>query len=261
MKLQYRIVFITLCLTYSSALIAADKVVVIPLYKSSSKIPNNNSQCNSTIAGTMRWTGAVYEGCNGTKWTPLSPIPTVYSSGHEWMDRNLGASRVAKSPTDEEAYGDLYQWGRYSDGHEKRDSPETSLNDFSSNDDPKHGKFIITDHLLDWRSEPNNNLWQGSGINNPCPTGFRLPTQGEWEAEVESWEPKNSAGAFASPLKLVVAGYRYNRDGTIGNLGMAGSYWSSTVLGSYSIYLIFSDNPQLNSLPRAKGFSVRCLKD
>lgn len=39
------------------------------------------------------------------------------------MDRNLGVSRIATSSTDSEAYGDLYQWGRLSDGHEKRTSP------------------------------------------------------------------------------------------------------------------------------------------
>ncbi|MCP4487519.1 MAG: hypothetical protein GY820_09420, partial [Gammaproteobacteria bacterium] len=40
----------------------------------------------------------------------LPRIPTVTTStGQVWMDRNLGASRVAHSITDEEAYGDLFQ--------------------------------------------------------------------------------------------------------------------------------------------------------
>jgi len=33
------------------------------------------------------------------------------------MDRNLGASQVAKSPTDPLSFGDLFQWGRGTDGH------------------------------------------------------------------------------------------------------------------------------------------------
>ena len=32
-------------------------------------------------------------------------------TGRTWIDRNLGASQVATSPTDTAAYGDLYQWG------------------------------------------------------------------------------------------------------------------------------------------------------
>jgi hypothetical protein len=36
-----------------------------------------------------------------------------------WLDRNLGATQVATSLNDSDAYGDLYQWGRAKDGHEK----------------------------------------------------------------------------------------------------------------------------------------------
>ena len=42
------------------------------------------------------------------------------------MDRNLGASRMALSMGDEKAYGDLYQWGRGTDGHEKLTSTTTT---------------------------------------------------------------------------------------------------------------------------------------
>ena len=47
------------------------------------------------------------------------PIGEVESStGKIWMDKNLGASRVAISSDDYLSYGNLYQWGRNSDGHE-----------------------------------------------------------------------------------------------------------------------------------------------
>lgn len=54
---------------------------------------------------------------NGTVWTFWKPgieiVPTVTTAtGRVWMDRNLGASSVATSSNDAEAYGDLYQWGR-----------------------------------------------------------------------------------------------------------------------------------------------------
>jgi hypothetical protein len=42
-----------------------------------------------------------------------------------WLDRNLGATQVATSTTDTNAYGDLYQWGRLADGHQLRSNPST----------------------------------------------------------------------------------------------------------------------------------------
>jgi len=40
-------------------------------------------------------------------------------TGRIWLDRNLGASRVATSPTDTAAYGDMYQWGRLSTSQQR----------------------------------------------------------------------------------------------------------------------------------------------
>lgn len=195
----------------------------------------------------------------------ISTVQTVYNpkTGRTWMDRNLGASRVATSSADEQAYGDLYQWGRGTDGHEKRTSQTTST--LSSRDTPGHGKFITagSGSIYNWRSPQNNNLWQGvNGTNNPCPEGFRIPTEAEWEAELLSWTTKNAVGAFASPLKLPVAGYRSNSNGSLLNVGSIGSYWSGTVNGSNAQNLLFySGNAFMDINYRAYGFSVRCLKD
>ncbi len=181
-------------------------------------------------------------------------------TGRIWMDRNLGASRVATSSTDEEAYGDLYQWGRAADGHESRTSGTTSS--LSSSDTPGHGNFIlVSSNPYDWRSPQNDNLWQGaSGTNNPCPNGYRLPTEAEWEAERASWSSYNSAGAFASPLKLPVAGFR-DRDGSLTFVGYNGYYWSGTVAGAYSQGLSFGSSAGMGSGGRVYGISVRCIKD
>jgi ribosomal protein L27 len=189
-------------------------------------------------------------------------------TGRTWMDRNLGAKRVATSSTDEEAYGDLYQWGRGSDGHEKRDSPTIAT--FSNSDSPGHGKFIQShtdEEYYDWRSPQNPNLWQGvNGINNPCPPGYRIPNQAELEAEVDSWSTKDANGAFASPLKLTLAGVR-NPDGSLVAEGRDGEYWSSSVSNSIgSQALLFNSElttgpSQEGSPVRGFGLSVRCIKD
>ncbi len=198
--------------------------------------------------------------CTGTPTAIVDVInPTT---GKTWMDRNLGASQVATSGTDADAYGDLYQWGRRADGHHCRNSSTTST--LSSTDQPGHGEFITPDASpFDWRSPHNGNLWQGvNGINNPCPSGYRLPTFAELDAEHNSWISDDAAGAFASPLKLQVAGYRYS-NGSLSDVGSYGNYWSSTVDGaSSSFYLFFkSDYAIMLSSNRPNGLSVRCLKD
>ena len=197
-------------------------------------------------------------------WTTVVGPTDVYNPATSkiWMDRNLGASQVATSSTDAAAYGDLYQWGRATDGHESRTSGTTAT--LATSDTPGHGNFITTGSSpYDWRSPQNDNLWQGvSGTNNPCPSGYRLPTAAELEEERLSWSSNNAAGAFASPLKLPVAGYRNYSSGSLNDVGSYGVYWSSTVDGTFSRSLNFiSSNAYMYSDTRAYGFSVRCLKD
>ena len=190
---------------------------------------------------------------------------TVSSSGKCWLDRNLGATQVATSSTDANSYGDLYQWGRGADGHQIRTSGVT-FNVLSSTDAPDNSKFMPYPSAppFDWRSPQNDNLWQGaSGTNNPCPSGYRLPTEAELEAEHASWTGGNNvAGAFASPLKLPVSGFKMYMNGIIYGVGEGGFYWSSTVSSTNSKYLIFdSSNSGMFTNPRSSGYSVRCLKD
>jgi hypothetical protein len=184
------------------------------------------------------------------------------TTGRIWMDRNLGATQVATNSTDVNSYGDLYQWGRRADGHQCRTSPTTAT--LSSIDQPAHGNFItINSGNYDWRSPQNANLWQGvNGVNNPCPSGYRIPTETEMNAERLSWSVNTSVGAFASPLKWTLAGYRNGNGGTLGGVGSAGYYWSSSVSGTDSRYLYFySSSALMDDNGRADGYTVRCLKD
>jgi uncharacterized protein (TIGR02145 family) len=173
---------------------------------------------------------------------------------------------VATSLTDAESYGDLYQWGRGADGHQLRNSGTT--NNLSNIDQPDHSLFIVTSgRTYDWAFFLQNHLWQGvDGVNNPCPKGFRLPTESEWQDEVKSWSSGNASGAFSSPLKLPAAGIR-RRTGEvyISNTGY-GYYWSSSRRIDYPTAsgLVFT-NEKVTFLAygyeRTFGFSCRCIKD
>ncbi|MCF6170801.1 MAG: fibrobacter succinogenes major paralogous domain-containing protein [Bacteroidales bacterium] len=206
---------------------------------------------------------------NGTKWTDLlggpaeTNVPTVFnpSTGRYWMALNLGASHIADSSRDTAAYGDLYQWGRLDDGHQLRTSPTTLV--LSGSDIPGHDKFImVTNQPYDWRDPQNVNLWQGvSGTNNPCPSGYRIPTRAEWDAERFSWSTNDADGAFNSALKLTLAGNRSVINGDIGSVGAFGNYWVSEITGSYSYYLEIGTSTGVYGTYRGYGSSVRCIKD
>lgn len=207
---------------------------------------------------------------NGESWTNIlgglsaSNVETVINpvTGREWMDRNLGATEIPTSINDPNGFGDLYQWGRSTDGHEKRNSPTIDI--LSGGDEPGHDKFIVvTGQPYDWKDPQNIYLWQGAmGTNNPCPSQFRIPTEEEWEAERATWDTPNAAGAFASVLKLPLAGSREYLYGDVANEGAFGNYWISDVQENYTRYL------ELNAYTvgeygtfRAYGFSVRCIRD
>ncbi len=240
-------------------------------------IYNTTDSCYQGYIGTQ-W---ISFGCVGSGSTPPPPPPIIFPctgftipivdvtnvfTGKIWMDRNLGALQVATSSTDAAAYGCLYQWGRLADGHESRTSGTTTT--LSTTDAPGHADFITTSNV-DWRTPSNNTLWQGvAGTNNPCPTGYRLPTEIEFNNERLSWvQPPISStntivGAFASPLKLS-AGGRRAANGAIGNEGLGGVYWSSTFNGANNARFLNINNTTsiMNNFPKAGGLSVRCIKD
>ena len=215
---------------------------------------------------------ATADNSGGTCTFSVTVMGTVTGANNRiWLDRNLGASEVATSKTDADAYGDYYQWGRAADGHEKRNSTTHDGDNDGLADTPApnlgnswDGEFITTSNSPDdWLSTQDDNLWQGvSGVNNPCPAGFRLPTETELDNERRSWSSNNSDGAFGSPLKLTVAGWRAYDDGSLGDDGASACYWSSTVDDDEAVELkIESDDAYTDSDYRAYGQSVRCIKD
>jgi len=183
-----------------------------------------------------------------------------------WMDRNLGASAVATAVNHSAAYGDLFQWGRGADGHHLRSNSSTTTT-LSTTDVPGHSIYIAAlSPPYDWRSGQNNALWQGvSGINNPCPSGWRLPTDAEFNNERTTWSSNggnNTNGAFQCNLRLTPAGHRFYSNAAINDVGSYGSYWCSTVSGTNAQYLNFySGNANLIGNIRGQGLSIRCIKD
>ncbi len=247
----------------SSYLIASNNVTegnaeILDLLPAIITAASKHRDCNGDIDGFAFINSC---GCVGGNTGVDSNTTCVTSAGQVWMVRNLGAPRVATSINDKQAYGDLYQWGRGTDGHEKRNSSTTTT--LSTTDTPGHGKFIISDG--DWRTPPNDNLWQGvKGVNNPCPAGFKLPTRLEWQVEQGTWADADATSGLASPLKLVAPGQRTFIEGRVEGEWSNGSYWLSTIDSITPDSYAGSGN--INSFasgvsPRGIGYSVRCIKN
>lgn len=208
-----------------------------------------------------------------------APVPTPINdvvnpvTGQVWMDRNLGAVRDAADSYDPYSFGDLYQWGRFADGHQCRistskkteSSRRSSASQRHANAENGLAKFIIPQsNTFNWSPEDNQSLWQGTSLenNNPCPYGYRLPTEAELRAEMESWSSADATGAINSPLKWPLAGFRYSKDGEVYDAGALGSYWSSTLDGTSARYLFFDEaHADIATYFKANGHSVRCIKD
>ena len=192
-----------------------------------------------------------------------------------WMDRNLGARRVATAIDDVLSYGNHYQWGRPADGHEisvwngatptsgRGFADATALEALATSDTPDHPNFILTNKTpYDWRSDNNNNRWVTAN-QGPCPAGYHVPTNTEWDIVNSFGAWSNNVKTFESDLKLPSAGHRNRMDGLLTDQGISGYYWSSAVSGTYARNLFFNSTAAstINHYSRAQGFSVRCLKN
>lgn len=113
---------------------------------------------------------------------------------------------------------------------------------------------------------------------DPCPKGWRVPTQAEWiaigagqEAAVSgtTWDSSNlrltvPGKESGKNLVLPAAGSRYS-DGASYGQGASGYYWSSSVpaASTSASYVLFNSAGGLNTRAnnRANGFSVRCVQE
>ena len=213
-------------------------------------------------------TGTVY--CNNIVTAVVDVTNPI--TGKTWMDRNLGSrpETYSYASTVVDYYGHLYQWGRRADGHQCRNSITTPT--LSTTNQPAHASFIITNPYSqsgyngngDWLSTQNSNLWQGvNGVNNPCPVGYRLPTETELNNERLSWgsQYQNATGAMGW-IDLPVGGVRSGETGSLSAATVMAYYWTSTVSGTYSRALGFtSQYAVMFDGSRADGSCVRCIKN
>jgi len=211
----------------------------------------------NSAGGISAFTGGLFRGLTYA-------LVTSPNTGRVWLDRNLGATQVATSRTDSAAYGDLYQWGRATDGHESRTSGTTTT--MATTITPGTNTFVTTNAApYDWTTADSTgssrtSAWINAGTNDICPAGFSVPTEAELTADTT--KITNSATAFSSFLKIPGAGYRYRANGALNTISTIASLWSRSAGGTDGRhFFVDSGNAHFDSDDRAKGSSVRCIMD
>lgn len=212
--------------------------------------------------------------CDGSQPTKIVGILSLNNTGLTWMDRDLGARRKALKIDDEYAYGCQYQWGRGNDGHASIDWAThlgvtgTTTTTMSTDAQAGMNQFVVTTGgNYDWRVPQNGNLWQGvTGTNNPCPSGYRLPTETELKNEMTYYYNNKTS----SPIVFVYSGHKvYN--GVI--LGAApadynspyGEYMTSTIDNTNARrvtiweYTAWFRTVTADSAERGVAAAVRCV--
>ncbi|MBO6185266.1 MAG: T9SS type A sorting domain-containing protein [Chryseobacterium sp.] len=257
--LQYDTVNNTLVLTYSQSGVRVKKI----------QLANTTPVCNNADPGTNPGDiGCVTFNYKGQQVT----YTTVRGSdGKVWLQQNLGSRQVATSMADAESYGDLFQWGRWDDGHQDRNSAMANV---PSPNNPA-GLNNSTSFILGswWGGNDLNDLWIANSNDfsstkgtDPCKAigqDWKMPSQADWTATKNAEGINNPATAYASKLKLPAGGNRSFVDGTFDYVGQRGYFWSSTTTGLGAKYFYVGTtigNPSAGG-PRGQGQSVRCIKE
>jgi uncharacterized protein (TIGR02145 family) len=198
--------------------------------------------------------------------TPVCRAKVTATDYKEFMCYNLGAANTSADPFTPswEINGGYWQWGRPTEAAAGPTGPGTG--------DTNEGA------ISGWNNtNAANGSWDDGSktANDPCPTGYRVPTTAQWDG-VLAQNTKTNVGTFSKSatnygagkkfgdnLMLPAAGFRDNVNGTLVVRGSTGYYFSSTELSTNFAFHLYFDGggAYKNSNYRSSGFSVRCIAE
>jgi len=223
----------------------------------------------------------------------VSYITVRAADGYEWLQQNLGSKNVATSIEDEGARGDYFQYGRWDDGHQLKDSEMSE--DYPTPNNPLglgkgtnlfyiNGDTPWSGNYTGWFANPlQNDTWSARSLvevtaNNgmdPCSAigdNWEMPSEADWNNVMtkENIFPKpqgatntGMARGFESNLKIAGAGSR--KDKTFAFEGVRAYIWTKSASANPNFYRYVylgtapTSTTGFGGDAKSFGYNVRCV--
>jgi uncharacterized protein (TIGR02145 family) len=214
-----------------------------------------------------------------TRYPTQEPYKPVLRGGKYWSPVNLGATRIETvvsllQPTDAQV-GLYFQWGRNTGFYKGTYVAATDAIAGPLAEDNPDKKVILCSNS-NWLSPKNNELWSGENTQGPCPDGWRVPSQADFNSLIADYGTKTtpttsdrrwkSTGSNGD-IYFVAGGYFAPATTLPGNAGnnsnMNAAVWSSdpesaTELGFF--WYLSSSTNRVDKVARSTSMPVRCVQ-